>query len=88
MPQDMYQGFDTLFSMDEYKNIDMVIGNAYDDVLIGDWLGGLTMTGGMGNDIFVIHGGSNRIVFNDSDFLAPNAEGMTTKQVHGLVTAH
>ncbi|WP_427029001.1 hypothetical protein [Halomonas sp. H2] len=44
--------------------------------------------GGMGDDIFVIHGGSNCIVFNDGGFITPNEEGITRKEVHGLVTIH
>ena len=70
----------------EYRNIDYVIGSDYDDILVGDVLGGMTFTGRGGNDTFVVHGGGNRIVFNDGDFADPDSGEITTKFIHGLTT--
>lgn len=67
----------------EYRNIDLVIGSSYGDILVGDWLGGNMLTGGYGNDIFVVHGGSNIIKFYDTDFSKPGEE-LVKKFVHGL----
>lgn len=74
------------FSDDIYRNIDYIIGSRHDDIIIGDALGGMTITGGAGNDTFVLHGGSNRVVFNDGDFAAPESGEITTKFIHGLTT--
>lgn len=74
------------FSEDSYRNIDYIIGSRHDDIIIGDALGGMTITGGAGNDTFVLHGGGNRVVFNDGDFAAPESEEITTKFIHGLTT--
>ncbi len=71
----------------EYRNIDYVIGSDYDDILVGDVLGGMTFTGRGGNDTFVVHGGGNRIVFNDGNFADPDSGEITTKFIHGLTTA-
>lgn len=71
----------------EFRNIDYVIGSDYDDILVGDVLGGMTFTGRGGNDTFVVHGGGNRIVFNDGDFTDPDSGEITTKFIHGLTTA-
>lgn len=71
----------------EYRNIDYLIGSDYDDILVGDVLGGMTFTGRGGNDTFVVHGGGNRIVFNDGDFVDPDSGEITTKYIHGLTTA-
>ncbi|KIP97950.1 MULTISPECIES: hypothetical protein [Pseudomonas] len=81
-----FQWLDTPFSLfdsGEYRNIDLVIGSSYNDILVGDWLGGNTLTGGYGNDIFVVHGGSNVIKFYDTDFSSPG-EDLVKKSVHGL----
>ncbi len=74
------------FSEDSYRNIDYIIGSRHDDIIIGDALGGMTITGGAGNDTFVLHGGGNRLVFNDGDFAAPGSGEITTKFIHGLTT--
>lgn len=71
----------------EYRNIDYLIGSDYDDILVGDVLGGMTFTGRGGDDTFVVHGGGNRIVFNDGDFVDPDSGEITTKYIHGLTTA-
>ncbi|WP_437880102.1 hypothetical protein [Pseudomonas sp. LRF_L74] len=71
---------------DEYKNIDIIIGSPWNDVLVGDWIGGNTISGGYGNDHIVVHGGSNVIKFYDSDFSLPGEE-LITKTVHGLTLA-
>lgn len=67
----------------EYRNINLVIGSPYNDIIVGDWIGGNTLTGGYGDDIFVIHGGSNTIRFYDTDFSNPG-EVIVRKTVHGL----
>lgn len=74
------------FSDDFYRNIDYIIGSRHDDIIIGDVLGGMTITGGAGNDTFVLHGGGNRVMFNDGDFAAPESGEITTKFIHGLTT--
>lgn len=82
----LYSGSDAPFSDDSYRNIDYIIGSRHDDTIIGDALGGMTITGGAGNDTFVLHGGGNRVVFNDGDFAAPESGEITTKFIHGLTT--
>ncbi|ANF56625.1 hypothetical protein A5892_03380 [Halotalea alkalilenta] len=77
----------SFMSAEKYKNIDYIIGSAFDDIIIGDLLGGMTISGGSGNDTIVVHGGGNRIVFRDEDFTTPGSgEGITTKYIHGLTT--
>lgn len=70
----------------DYKNIDVIIGSQWDDVLVGDWIGGNTISGGYGNDHIVVHGGSNTIKFYDSDFSLPGEE-LIAKTIHGFTLA-
>ncbi|QQB38087.1 hypothetical protein I6I07_10370 [Achromobacter deleyi] len=84
--EELYVDSSARFSEDSYRNIDYIIGSRHDDIIIGDALGGMTITGGAGNDTFVLHGGSNRLVFNDGDFAAPGSGEITTKFIHGLTT--
>lgn len=84
--EELYSGSFAPFSDDIYRNIDYIIGSRHDDIIIGDALGGMTVTGGAGNDTFVLHGGGNRVVFNDGDFAAPGSGEITTKFIHGLTT--
>lgn len=77
---------DAAIGMEQYETIDFVIGSGFDDVFVGDIMGGMVFTGGAGQDYFVVNGGSNRIVFRDGDFLSPDSEGITTKFVHGMTT--
>ncbi len=83
--QELQSMSESLWSENIFKNIDMIIGSAYDDILVGDWLGGITMTGGGGNDEFVVHGGNNRIIFMDGDFSDPYSGDVTLKTIHGLL---
>lgn len=84
--EELNSGSCARLSDDIYKNIDYIIGSSYDDIIVGDMLGGVTMTGGAGNDTFVLHGGGNRVIFNDGDFASPGSGEITTKFVHGLTT--
>ena len=86
-PVALKSGSMSSWSEEEYRNIDYVIGSDHDDIFVGDVLGGMTFTGRGGNDTFVVHGGGNRIVFNDGDFADPGTGEITTKFIHGLTTA-
>ncbi len=86
-PLELKSGSCGVWCPGEYRNIDYLIGSDYDDILVGDVLGGMTFTGRGGNDTFVLHGGGNRIVFNDRDFVDPDSGEITTKYIHGLTTA-
>ncbi|ANF59162.1 hypothetical protein [Halotalea alkalilenta] len=74
-----------LRSDDIYENIDILIGSDHDDWLVGNLLGGTTLMGGAGDDVFEVRGGSNRVLFREGDFNDPGAESITSKTIHGFI---